>query len=121
MVVDATSVDSRVPEFDEHLNSEDFFETGTYPTITFNSTSVEMTGPDTALVTGDLTIKDQTHPITLDAKLNRAAMHPMRQKIFMGFNASATINRSQWDLGYAVPMVGDEVELDITIEMMPEG
>ena len=119
VVVDATSVDSRVADFDDHLNGEDFFQTDKYPEITFASTKVEMTGPDTALITGDLTIKDQTHPVTLDAKLNKAAEHPMRKVTMMGFNATATISRSQWGLGYAVPVVGDEVDLDITVEMMP--
>ena len=121
VVVDAASVDSRVADFDDHLNGEDFFQTDKYPEITFASTKVEMTGPDTALITGDLTIKDQTHPVTLDAKLNKAGEHPMMKVTIMGFNATATLNRSQWGLGYAVPMVGDEVDLDITVEMMPEG
>ncbi len=121
VVVDATSVDSRVADFDDHLNGEDFFQTDQYPEITFTSTKIEMTGPDTAMITGDLTIKDQTHPVTLDAKLNKAGMHPMLKTTVMGFNASATLNRSQWGLGYAVPMVGDEVDLEITVEMMPKG
>ncbi|MEM8768936.1 MAG: YceI family protein [Pseudomonadota bacterium] len=121
VVVDATSVDSRVADFDDHLNGEDFFQTDMYPEITFASTKIEMTGPDTALITGDLTIKDQTHPVTLEATLNKAGMHPMLKTTVMGFNASATLNRSQWGLGYAVPMVGDEVDLEITVEMMPKG
>ncbi len=119
VVIDASSVDSRVEEFDEHLVGERFFDTANHPQITFTSTAVEMTGATTAKITGDLTIKGQTHPVTLDAVLNRAAVHPMLKVPMLGFDASATLNRSQWGLGYAVPAVGDEVDLEISVEMMP--
>ncbi|MEM7217365.1 MAG: YceI family protein [Pseudomonadota bacterium] len=119
VVVDANSVDSRVAEFDEHLVGKRFFDTANHPEITFVSNKVRMTGEDTAEVTGDLSIKGQTHPVTLDVKLNKAAPHPMRKSVFLGFNASTKLNRSQWDLGYAVPVVSDEVDLEITVELMP--
>ena len=121
VVVDANSVDSRVAEFDEHLVGDRFFDTANYPEITFTSTGVEMTGADTARITGDLTIKGQSHPVTLDATLNKAGMHPMLKKTVMGFNATGSVNRSLWGLDYGVPMVGDEVSLDITVELMPAG
>jgi len=119
--IDPNSVESRVEEFNEHLVGERFFDTTNHPDITFTSTGVEFDGETKAKVTGDLTIKGQTHPVTLDATLNKAGNHPMLKKPMMGFNAEATVPRSQWGLGYAVPMVGDEVNLFITVELMPAG
>lgn len=119
VTIAADSIESHVEEFNGHLVDERFFHTAKYPTITFTSTSIEMTGDNTAQVTGDLTIKDQTHPVTLDVTLNKAANHPMRGKPFLGFNAQAEVMRSQWGLDYAVPAVGDAVDLYISVELMP--
>lgn len=113
----ADSIDSRVDEFDEHLLGERFFDTANHPTITFEATGIELGEANTATVSGDLTIKGQTHPVELAVVLNKAGMHPMLKKPVMGFNAQATLSRSQWGLGYAVPMVGDEVRLYITVEL----
>jgi polyisoprenoid-binding protein YceI len=118
VIIQADSVDSRVAEFNEHLVDERFFHTTEYPTITFDSTAIEMTGDNTGQVTGNLTIRDQTHPVTLDVTLNKAANHPMRGKPFLGFNAQTEVMRSQWGLDYAVPAVGDAVDLYISVELM---
>ena len=117
VVIDTTSIDSRVDEFDDHLKSADFFEVETYPQATFTSTSVKPTGENTFDITGDLTIKNVTRPVTLSATLNKAAMHPMRKVPTVGFSAETTIMRSDFDLGRAVPAVGDEVTIYVTVEM----
>ncbi len=117
VVIDANSIDSRVDEFDEHLVGERFFDTANHPTITFVSTSIVMGEDNKATVTGDLTIKGQTHSVDLDVVLNKAGMHPMLKKPMVGINAEGTVKRSAWGLGYAVPMVGDEVNLFITTEL----
>lgn len=115
--IDAKSVDSRVAEFDEHLNGDRFFDTSNHPTITFTATGISMQEDGKATISGDLTIKGQTHPVTLDATLNKAGNHPMLKKPVMGFNAEGTVKRSMWGLGYAAPMVSDEVNLFITVEL----
>ena len=117
VVIDTTSVDSRVEEFNGHLRGSNFFDTDNYPQATFKSTSIEGTGEDTFNVTGDLTIKDVTKSVTLEATLNKAAMHPMRKIPAVGFSAETTIMRSDFGLDRAVPAVGDEVTIYITVEM----
>jgi len=82
VVIDTTSIDSRVDEFNGHLRGSNFFDTDNYPQATFKSTSIEGTGEDTFNVTGDLTIKDVTKSVTLEATLNKAAMHPMTRLRF---------------------------------------
>ena len=111
-------IDGFVPDFNEHLRSADFFEAEKYPNATFKSTKVEAVGKDKLKVTGNLTIKDQTKPVVLDVTLNKAADHPMAKRAAIGFDAKATIKRSDFGVGKFVPNVSDEVELRITTEAM---
>ena len=118
--IDATSIDSRVADFNDHLNSGDFFNTAEYPTITFKSTKIEATGENTFDVTGDLTILGTTKPVTLAATINKAANHPMRNVPTVGVSATAKLLRSDWGLGAYVPAVSDEVELSIEVELLAQ-
>ena len=118
--IDASSIDSRVAEFNKHLNSSDFFNTAEYPTITFESTKVEATGNSTFDVTGNLTILGTTKSVTLAATINKAANHPMLDVPTVGVSASTKIKRSEWGLGAYVPAVSDEVELSIEVELLAQ-
>lgn len=118
VTIDATSIDSRVDEFDKHLNGKNFFDTAKHPQITFTSTKIVATGDTTFDVTGDLTIKGITKPVTLAATINKAADHPMRKVPTIGLSAEGTLSRSEWDLGRFAPAVGDEVTLLVTVEMI---
>lgn len=117
VTIDADSVESQVDEFNEHLVGERFFDTANHPSISFKSTSVALGTADTATVSGDLTIKGITHPVVLEANLNKAGNHPMLKKPVAGFNAQTKVLRSAWDLGYGIPMVGDEVTIYISVEL----
>ena len=120
VTIAASSIDSRVAEFNDHLNGSDFFNTAEYPTITFKSTKVEATGENTFDVTGNLTILGTTKPVTLVTTINKAANHPMRKVPTVGLSASATLMRSEWGLGAYVPAVSDEVELSIEVELLSQ-
>lgn len=109
---------SFVPDFDEHLKSDDFFDAAKYPNATFKSTKVETAGGGKLKVTGDLTIKDVTRPVVLDVTLNKAAVHANGGREAIGFDATTTIKRSDFGVGKYVPNVGDEVTLRITTEAM---
>jgi polyisoprenoid-binding protein YceI len=113
-----SGLDSFVSDFDEHLRSADFFDAARFPAATFKSTRVEDAGEGKLKVTGDLTIKGITRPVVLDVTLNKAAEHPMAKRAAIGFDASATIKRSDFDLAMFVPNVSDEVKLRITTEAM---
>lgn len=99
-----------------HFSSDDFLGVEANPVVTFNSTAIKTTGEDTAEITGDLTMNGVTKPVTLDAKLNKVGDHPMANKPWAGFDATATIKRSEWDMGMFAPNVSDEVELKISVE-----
>lgn len=103
-------------KFDEHMASSDLFDVGKFPEARFVSTKVESTGINIYKVSGDLTIKNVAKPVVLDVTLNGAGPHPMSQAPSVGFDATATVKRSDWGLEMAAPMVSDEVKLRITTE-----
>ena len=119
--IDVDSVDTGVEKLDAHLRSGDFFESETYPTIEFKSASLETTGPNEGRMTGDLTIKGVTKPITLDVRINRAADDGFAKAYKLGFSAKGKLNRSDFGVDLYVPMVSDEIELSIESEfVMPK-
>lgn len=111
-----SGLDTFVPALDEHLRAKDFFDAAQYPVITFASTRVEAAGEDKLKVTGDLTIKGITQPVVLDVTLNKAALQPMSKRPAIGFDATATIKRSDFGIDKFVPNVSDEIMLRITTE-----
>jgi len=117
VVIDAASIDSRVAEFDRHLHGDDYFAVGVHPQITFVSSAVVMTSANTADISGELKIKGVSKPVTLKATLNKAGMHPLQRVPALGVSARATIKRSAWGLSKYVPMVSDEVDLEIEVEL----
>jgi polyisoprenoid-binding protein YceI len=116
VVIDATSIDSGVDEFDGHLNGDRFFDTANHPEITFVSTKLVKTGDTTGIMTGDLTIKGITKPIDLDVTLNRTAKDDFFKIYKIGFTATGTVKRTDYGMDYAVPVVSDEVEINIQAE-----
>ena len=84
--------------------------------VTFTSTGIEVTGENTANITGDLTMNGVTKSVVLDATLNQVGEHPMANKPWAGFDATTTLVRSDFDLGQFAPFVSDEVEISTSIE-----
>ena len=99
-----------------HFMSDDFFGAADGEMVSFTSTGIEVTGEDTAKITGDLTLNGVTKSVVLDAKLNKAGEHPMAKKPWAGFDATTTLVRSEYELGQFAPFVGDEVEVKISVE-----
>ena len=110
-------VDTGVPALDKEFQEANWFDAAKYPNATFKSTKVEVTGKDTAKVTGDLTIHGITKPVTLDVKLNQ--MGQEMGKATVGFTAKGSINRSEFGIGAYVPAVSDKIDLYIESEAHP--
>lgn len=108
-------VDTGVPKLDEHLKTKDFFDVATYPTATFASDKVVMTGKKTADVHGKLALHGVTKPVTLKVRLNKAGENMFKLQT-AGFTASATIKRSDFGMTTYLPGLGDEVTLAIEAE-----
>lgn len=116
VTMQADSIDGFDEKFTEHLHGSDFFQTETYPIITFASTDIEVTGENTAIITGDLTIKGLSQPAHLNVTFNKAGENPFAKDYRAGFSATGTIKRSDYNIKYALPAVADEVGLVIEAE-----
>jgi polyisoprenoid-binding protein YceI len=99
-------------KLNEHMLAADFFDAAKYPTATFRSTRIVVTG-QTAQITGDLTLRGVTKPVVLDTRFHGAGPHPMTKGQAIGFRATTSIKRSDFGISYGVPMVSDEVKLTI--------
>ncbi|MGI9204593.1 MAG: YceI family protein [Woeseiaceae bacterium] len=117
VLIDATSIDSRVEEFNGHLSGDNFFDTANHPEITFVSTEIKSTGDDTFDIIGDLTIRGTTLQAVLNATLLKAANHPMRKVPTIGATARTAVNRSDFGMTRGLPMISDEVTIDISVEL----
>lgn len=98
--------------FKEHLSSPNWFDVAKFPEATFVSTKVVASGAN-AQVTGNLTIKGVTKPVTLQARFYGAGTNPMSKAETVGFAVTGTVKRSDFGLGNAAPVVDDAVKLKI--------
>jgi polyisoprenoid-binding protein YceI len=110
------SVDTHASGRDDHLKSADFFNAAQFPTLSFASTSVEKSGGTTYEVRGDLTMLGVTKPVTLTVEKTGEGTHPRSQKPMIGFEARATIARSEWGMEFMNGPLSDQVELIIALE-----
>ena len=113
--VPISNIRTGVAKLDEHLLKPEFFDSAKFPKATFVSTAVKADGPTGAEITGNLTIKGVTKPVTLDAEFYGAGKAPAMAggKENVGFVATGAVKRSDFKMGYGVPMVGDTIELKI--------
>ncbi|HEY1614517.1 MAG TPA: YceI family protein [Rhizomicrobium sp.] len=115
ITIDTTTIDTPSERLVGELKGADVFDTAQFPTATFKSTSTTRTGPNTGHVTGMLTIRNVTKPVTLDVVFNGGTQNPMSHGYSLGFRATATIKRSDFGLttmGWS-PFVSDDVQLVI--------
>ncbi len=114
--IDMTSVNTGFELFNEHIQAKDFLDTASFPKATFTSSKVIFEGDKPAAVTGNLTIKGITRPVTLDITHFASMRHPMLDKDAIGANAKTVIKRSEFNAGQYAPNVGDDVTITISLE-----
>lgn len=121
--IEAASIDTKMEQRDAHLRSADFLDADKYPSITFKSTRNQVIDEHHGKMTGDLTIKGVTHPVTLDVEYHGQSKSPWGT-INAGFSAFAKLNRKDWGLNWNAALetggwlVGDEVKIEIDIEFV---
>lgn len=120
VTIKSESISTGNTEFDGHLKSDEFFDVKKFPTITFISKEVKQTGPESASITGDLTIKGITKPVVLDAQLNFSGAHPSKEYTTAGFSISTDLLRSEFDLGAYGPAISDSVNISISSLLAPK-
>lgn len=114
--IPVASLHTHVPALDKQLLGPMYLDAEKYPLITFVSGKVRAAGKNRFEVEGQLTVHGVTRPVTLDVTLNKAGRYPMIEAPALGFDASATLDRSAFGVGYGVPMVGDALRVTISTE-----
>jgi polyisoprenoid-binding protein YceI len=120
ITIDMTSITTGVPKLDDHLKGISFFDAAGYPEASFVSTAFTFDGDKVSQITGDLTMHGKTGPVTLKATNYNCYMSPAFKKQVCGGDFEATIQRSQWDVKFLIPLVSDETKLFVQIEAVKE-
>jgi polyisoprenoid-binding protein YceI len=115
--IDASSVDTRVEMRDNDLRSPNFFDVAKFPSLTFKSKRVETVGSGKLKVTGDLMIHGITKEVVLNVDGPSTAVKDPRGNLHIGAGASTTINRKDFGVNGAGPIVGDDVTITIDLEL----
>ena len=124
VTIDANSVDTRVPDRDNDLRSEKFFDVARYPSITFKSRKVEQLAPGKLKVTGDLTIRGTTKEVVLDVEGPTAPMKDPWGNTRNAATATTKINRQDFGVKWNATLdnggvvVGDDVSIIIDVELV---
>lgn len=118
MTIDPASVVAGSEIWKDHLTSADWLDVEQYPEITFASTAVEGAGDGAYSVTGDLTMHGETKPVTMTVTINAAMNHPMSGDPVIGLDASGETLRSDFGLGKFAPNVSDEVQIELSTELV---
>lgn len=122
--IEVASLSTGQEQRDGHLKSADFFEADKYPYITWKLTGVQPQGGDRYQVTGDLTIKETTRPITLDVTVEGELDHPMKPgSRIVSVSATGQLNRMDFGLNWdgvagTIPFAGREIKLSIDSELV---
>ena len=126
LTIQAASIDTRSADRDGHLRSNDFFDMEKYPTISFASTAVDKVDDDTYRVTGDLTIKGVTKPVTVDFEYAGTAVDPFGNTR-LGLEGSVVVNRKDWGVSWNAALeaggvlVSEKVTLEFEVSAIKAG
>jgi polyisoprenoid-binding protein YceI len=109
-----TSVSTLNSELDNELETDSWLAAAAFPNITFVSRHVTRTGPKTARIEGDMSLRGITRPIVLDATFNAAGPDSLTHKYTIGFDAVGHLSRSEFRVSSFVPKVSDDVEIIVS-------
>jgi polyisoprenoid-binding protein YceI len=122
VTIPVASLDTNLAGRDAWIKSEDMLNGAAHPEISFVSTGIEVTGENTELLTGDLTMNGMTNALTLDVMFNRRGPNPLSQVDTVGFSATGTLMRSEYGVAAFLGPLGDEITIEIQLEaLIPAG
>ena len=117
LTVDMASVTTGNTWRDEHLVGDLFFDVAQFPQMAFVSTALAPAGGGLELQ-GDLTIRDVTRPVRFDLEFCGSSVFPMDEKLHAGFLATTTISRTEFGIGYGVPLASDDVVVRLDVQLI---
>ncbi|MBU1395722.1 MAG: YceI family protein [Gammaproteobacteria bacterium] len=115
VMIDATSVNTGNSLLDDHIQTQDFFDTANHPAITFRSTQMTLDGDEPSM-SGNLTIKGVTRPVTLAITHFQCMQDPVFKMDACGANATVTIKRSDFNMGKHAFIVSNDITLNLAIK-----
>lgn len=120
--VDVSSINTQVEMRDNHLKSADFFEVETYPSMAYKSTSITKVSKDKYKLTGNLTLRGITKPVTMDLWYRGTNVDSKTNKSTAGFQLTGNIKRSDFNIGtkFPAPILSDEVKIKADGEFVSE-
>ena len=116
VTIQMDSLSTGIEKLDKHLKSKDFFDASQFPTATFVSNKVSVTGKKTAKVYGTLTVHGVSKPVVLDVTLNKMGVGPISNKKTVGFTAKTELKRSDFGVKAYLPGLSDLVKINIEAE-----
>ena len=121
--IDVASLSTKTDQRDNHLRSADFFDADKYPYITYKLTSIEPIDEENFRVIGELTVKDVTKPLTLEATIEGRLPDPFGGKERVGISARGQLNRKDWGLNWdglagTVPFASNTIKLEVDAEIV---
>ena len=120
VTIETDSVSTGVDKLDEHLRGADFFNAPRYPQIVFKATELKFDGERVTHARGTLSMNGITQPVTLEVTRFKCAVNPMLMRKVCGADMSTTLKRSDFEMKYGIPMLGDEVLLRINVEAIKD-
>ena len=118
--IDMASISTGIGPFDGHLKSKDFFNAEQFPTARFVGDKFTFDGDKVTSVAGELTLLGKTNPVTLTASSFGCYENARLKREVCGGDFEATIQRSQWGMGYGLPGIPDNVRLLIQVEAIKQ-
>lgn len=119
MTADINSIDTDNDMRDKDLKSDNWFDAEKHPKMTFKSKSFKKTGTNKYVLSGDITMRGVTKPITLDVTYNGKSPNPMTKKMSAGFTVVGKLNRKDFNVGpESGSPVGNEVEIRSSVEFV---
>jgi polyisoprenoid-binding protein YceI len=116
VTIHTASADTPSGELNEVLRGRDWFDTERFPTARFESTAITVTDKNTGTVTGNLTLRGVTKPVTLAVTFRGGAYNLLTGAFTLGFQANGVLKRTEFGMGSLVPAIGNEVTLEIHAE-----
>ena len=117
-VIDMTSLDVANDPFANTLMGPGWFDAGQHPEAFFRSTGIEVTGDNTGVLMGDLTMRGVTNPVTMDVTFNGGAYDRLRSAYVVGLSAVSEIDRREFGVDRFAGLVGNTVKLEIEAEFL---
>ncbi len=121
--IKAASINTLWAARDKHVRNKDFLDVGKHPEIVFTSKKIEMTGDNTAKLTGDLTLIGETREEVFDVEMRKSAPSPLPGldgRVVTGFLIRGEIDRTEYGMKYAAGAVGNRIPIEMSIEIYPE-